>query len=52
MTECIKQLNSKGIYVGYVYDALFCKESDAKLVEGIMNKVVLEHRVYTTAKIG
>ncbi len=52
MTECIKQLNSKGIYVGYVYDALFCKESDAKLVEEIMNKVVLEHRVYTTAKIG
>ena len=52
MTECIKQLNSKGIYVGYVYDALFCKESDAKLVEEIMNKVVLEFNVFTVAKIG
>ena len=52
MTECIKQLNSKGIYVGYVYDALFCKESDAKLVAEIMNTVVLEFNVFTTAKIG
>ena len=52
MTECIKQLNYQGIYVGYIYDALFCKESDAKLVEEIMNIVVLENRVYTTAKIG
>jgi hypothetical protein len=52
MTECIKQLNSKGIYVGYVYDSLFCKESDAKLVAEIMNTVVLEFNVFTTAKIG
>jgi hypothetical protein len=52
MTECIKQLNSKGIYVGYVYDCLFCKESDAKLVAEIMNTVVLEFNVFTTAKIG
>ncbi|RTY86201.1 hypothetical protein [Flavobacterium sp. GT3R68] len=49
MTECIKQLNSRGIYVGYVYDALFCKESDVEIVEQIMNKVVLEFNVYTTA---
>jgi hypothetical protein len=52
MTECIKQLNYKGIYVGYIYDALFCKESDAKLVAEIMNTVVLEFNVFTTAKIG
>jgi hypothetical protein len=52
MTECIKQLNFKGIYVGYIYDALFCKESDAKLVAEIMNTVVLEFNVFTTAKIG
>jgi hypothetical protein len=51
MTECIKQLNLKGIYLGYVYDALFCKESDAKIVEEIMNKVVLEFKVYTMASI-
>lgn len=52
MTECIKQLNSKGIYLGYVYDALFCKESDAIIVAEIMNKVVLEFNVFTVAKIG
>lgn len=52
MTECIKQLNYKGIYVGYIYDALFCKESDAKLVAEIMNTVVLEFNVFATAKIG
>lgn len=52
MTECMKQLNYKGIYVGYIYDALFCKDSDAQLVEEIMNTVVLEFNVFTTAKIG
>ncbi|PKH66703.1 hypothetical protein CXF59_12320 [Flavobacterium sp. ALD4] len=52
MTECIKQLNYKGIYVGYVYDSLFCEESDAKLVAEIMNTVVLKFNVFTTAKIG
>jgi hypothetical protein len=51
MTECIKQLNSKGIYVGYIYDALFCKQSDAKIVEETMNKVVLEFGVYTIASV-
>lgn len=51
MTECIKQLNSKGILVGYVYDALFCKQSDAKIVEETMNKVVLEFGVYTIASV-
>nr|WP_315231046.1 hypothetical protein [uncultured Flavobacterium sp.] len=52
MTECIKQLNYKGIYVGYIYDALFCKDSDAQSVAEIMNTVVLEFNVFTTAKIG
>lgn len=51
MTECVKRLNLKGIYVGYVYDALFCKERDALTVEKIMNEVVLEFGVYTTAKV-
>ncbi len=52
MTECIKQLNYKGIYVGYIYDALFCKDSNAQSVAEIMNTVVLEFNVFTTAKIG
>ena len=51
MTESIMQLNSKGIYVGYVYDALFCKESDAEVVKQIMDKVALEFNVFTTASI-
>ena len=51
MTECIRQLNSKGIYVGYVYDALFCKRSDAEVVKQIMDKVALEFNVFTTVSI-
>ena len=51
MTECIKRLNAMEIYVGYIYDALFCKESDGEIVKKIMDEVVLEFGVYTTAKI-
>jgi len=50
MTECIRQLNAKGIYVGYVYDALFCKKSDAEIVKTTMNEVVIKLGVYTTAE--
>lgn len=50
MTECIRQLNAEGIYVGYVYDALFCKQSDAERVKTIMNEVVIKLGVYTTAE--
>lgn len=51
MTECIKRLNSKGIYVGYVYDALFCKQSNMEEVKNMMDKVILEFDVYTIASI-
>lgn len=50
MTEIIKRLNTLGIYVGYVYDALFCKESEKKIVKKIMDEVVLELGVYTIAE--
>ncbi len=50
MTESIKRLNEIGIYVGYVYDALFCKESEGEIVKEIMNKVALELEVYTIAE--
>ena len=50
MTECIKRLNEKEIYVGYIYDALFCKESEKEIVKKIMNEVVIELGVYTTAE--
>lgn len=51
MTECIRQLNALGIYVGYVYDALFCKKSEAEIVKAIMDKVIVECNVYSTAEI-
>lgn len=48
MTECIKRLNEKEIYVGYIYDALFCKESEQEIVKKIMNEIVVELGVHTT----
>jgi len=50
MTKCITRLNQQGIYVGYVFDALFCKQKDAKIVLEIMNEEVLNNNIYTTAK--
>ncbi|RVT74444.1 hypothetical protein EOD40_13110 [Flavobacterium sufflavum] len=49
MKESIGRLNTMGIYVGYIYDALFCKESEKEIVKKIMNEVVLELGVYTIA---
>lgn len=51
MTEVIRRLNKQGICVGYVYDALFCKQSEATSVQEVMNEVVIEKGVYTTANI-
>jgi hypothetical protein len=49
MKSCIIRLNADNEYVGYVYDALFCKESVADKVLKIMNEEILKHGVYTTA---
>jgi hypothetical protein len=49
MTECIRRLNGIGIYVGYVYDALFCKESEREIVQKTMNEVAVELGVNTIA---
>lgn len=49
MTECIRRLNEIGICVGYIYDALFCKESEREIVKKIMNEVTVELGVYTIA---
>lgn len=51
VTECINEINKKGIYVGYVYDALFCKGSDVDTVKKIMDEVILKFKVYTTASL-
>jgi hypothetical protein len=51
MTEVIQTLNVEGIYVGYVYDALFCEPNHAGRVKEIMDKTVLAHGVKTVAKL-
>lgn len=50
MTDVIKYLNSIGIYVLYVYDALFCEEKDRTLVVETMNRIILEHGVKANVK--
>lgn len=47
MTKSIKELNSKGVYVVYVYDALYCHPKHKELVTSVMNKVVKEFGVNT-----
>ena len=49
MAKCIEKLNVKGIYVMYVYDALYCKESDSKVVKEVMNDVILENGVFSAS---
>jgi hypothetical protein len=49
MQNCIRKLNNDNIYVGYVYDALFCKKSQADQVLKVMNEVLIQQEVYTIA---
>lgn len=51
MTEVVELLNKEFIYVGYVYDALFCHPSDANRVKEIMDTINLKKGVKTTAKL-
>jgi hypothetical protein len=51
MTDVIKYLNSIGVYVLYVYDALLCEGKDKALVIETMNRIVLEHGVMTCVKV-
>lgn len=50
MTDVVKYLNTIGISVIYVYDALFCEEKDQALVIETMNRIVQEHGVITKVK--
>jgi hypothetical protein len=50
MTAVIKKLNSEGIYVGYIYDALFCAPQEKERVTVVMNEEILKFGVKTTAK--
>lgn len=51
MTDVIKYLNDKDIYVLYVYDALLCDSKDFDLVAKTMNRIILEHGIITCIKI-
>jgi len=50
MTEVITRLNSIGIYVGYVYDALFTTQENIIMVTDVMNEVADEMNIKTIAK--
>lgn len=51
MMTVFEATRRKGIPVGYIYDALFCKVSDAQEVKKIMDEAAIQHGVFTTAKI-
>jgi hypothetical protein len=51
MSDVIRDLNAKGVYVLYVYDALLCEENHSKLVTDTMNRIILEQGVKTRVKI-
>lgn len=51
MSDVIGDLNAKGVYVLYVYDALVCEEKDSKSVAETMNRIILEHGVKTSVKV-
>ncbi len=51
MTDVVKHLNTIGINVLYVYDALLCEEKDKAIVVETMNQIILEHGVYTCVKV-
>ena len=50
MSAVISDLNAKGVYVLYVYDALLCEEKDSELVAETMNRIILEYGVMTSVK--
>ena len=51
LTDVIKHLNILGINVLYVYDALLCEEKYKSIVVETMNRIILEHGVYTFVKV-
>jgi len=51
MTAVIQQLNKEGIFVGYVYDALFFHPDYAKRVKEVMDTVIQQYGIKTVAKL-
>lgn len=50
MTSVIEQLNHRGIFVMYVYDALYTTPKNQSIVIDLMNEEALKMGVYTSAK--
>ncbi|MDX6180640.1 hypothetical protein SGQ44_00640 [Flavobacterium sp. Fl-77] len=51
MTAVIQQLNKEGIFVGYVYDALFFHPDYAKRIKEVMDTVIQQYGIKTVAKL-
>jgi hypothetical protein len=51
MTTVIQQLNKEGIFVGYVYDALFFHPKHAGKVKEVMDAVIQQYGIKTVAKL-
>jgi len=47
MSDIINELSGLGIYVLYVYDALYCRQTHEETVTEIMNRVIKKHNVFT-----
>lgn len=50
MKEVVMELNKRCIFVGYVYDALFCEQKHKEEVKQVMNEIILNHGVFTSVK--
>tara|TARA_R110000868_G_scaffold126072_1_gene332977 strand:+ start:20785 stop:22596 length:1812 start_codon:yes stop_codon:yes gene_type:complete len=51
MTAVIQQLNKEGIFVGYVYDALFFHPKHARRIKEVMDAVIKQYGIKTIAKL-
>jgi hypothetical protein len=51
MTEVVSRLNEEGIFVGYIYDALFFDPAFSQKVTEVMNEVALDLKMFTTADL-
>ena len=51
MSEVVSRLNEEGVFVGYIYDALFFDPAFSQKVTEVMNEVALDLKVFTTADL-
>lgn len=51
MSYAIEFLNKKNMYVGYIFDGLQCKKSDAKIVKQAIDNALQHFNINTTSSI-